>query len=45
MIISGTNAFVGHSRFTAMGLPEVATRMDVMSQVMVTVPDEICRGH
>jgi len=45
MIISGTDAFIWHRRFTVMGLPEVATGMDVMSQVMVTVPDEICRGH
>jgi hypothetical protein len=45
MIISGTDAFVWHSQLTAMGLPEGGTRMDVMNQVMVTVPDEICRGH
>jgi len=45
MIIPGSDAFVWKRQFTAVGLPEVPARMDVMSQVTVTVSHEIHSGH
>jgi hypothetical protein len=44
MVISRNDEFIWNSQFTAVGLPDVPTRMDVMSHVMVTVSHEIWLG-